>query len=236
MSPPSKISKTKDSLKKLRKQSKRWFKPCCKRTELPSEALPPKFEDDDVPSFPRGGGYSRSRNEVSTKVDAEFEAEERESKKKKKNRVKNVSHSTKDDFESLCSGGITAKKITLKVDVDRSYFSDDTGIYAASSQGSDDAIEKNSFTMATEFLMNLGFESENREHLIPTEVEARASVLPLAVPLDDTENSELENVDRRDIENVDDADTMDEKNKRCAKEKARKRSNIVIYFGSLSVN
>ncbi|XP_059646446.1 rRNA biogenesis protein RRP5 [Cornus florida] len=154
--------------------------------------------------------------------------------------VSELSDDHVDNIEIKYRAGEKVRAKILKVDVDRhrvslgmkdSYFSDDTGIYAASTQGSEDANKENSFTMATQFPMlpdsisaviqNLGIESENREHLILAEVEARASILPLAVPLDDTENSDMENIDFQNIENVD-ANPMDEKNKRLAKKKSKK--------------
>ncbi|CAL5397376.1 unnamed protein product [Camellia sinensis] len=55
------------------------------------------------------------------------------------------------------------------------------------------------------------------QHPLLAEVEARASILPLEVPLDDIENSDMVNAVCQNIEHVGDLDTLDEKNKRPAK-------------------
>ncbi|XP_028075775.1 rRNA biogenesis protein RRP5-like [Camellia sinensis] len=115
---------------------------------------------------------------------------------------------------------VTSK--VLKVDEDRqrvslrmkkSYFMSNYDIQAPSKQKYDDAIEEKDH-------MNLDFECENGQHLLLAEVEARASILPLEVPLDDIEKSDMVNAAFQNIEHVDDADAVDQKNKSQAKKKA----------------
>ncbi|CAL5400619.1 unnamed protein product [Camellia sinensis] len=59
------------------------------------------------------------------------------------------------------------------------------------------------------------------QHPLLAEVEARASILPLEVPLDDIENSDMVNAVCQNIEHVGDLDTLDEKNKRPAKHNSK---------------
>ncbi|GMP76051.1 hypothetical protein CsSME_00032894 [Camellia sinensis var. sinensis] len=105
---------------------------------------------------------------------------------------------------------VTSK--VLKVDEDRqrvslrmknSYFMSNYDIQAPSKQKYDDAIEE-----------------KDHMHPLPAEVEARASILPLEVPLDDIEKLDMVNAACQNIEHVDDADAVDQKNKSQAKKKA----------------
>uniref|UniRef100_A0A5B7AEH9 rRNA biogenesis protein RRP5 n=1 Tax=Davidia involucrata TaxID=16924 RepID=A0A5B7AEH9_DAVIN len=154
--------------------------------------------------------------------------------------VSELSDDHVENIETIYRAGekVTAK--ILKVDVERhrislgmkdSYFGDDTEIQTTSKQRSDDTIKENGFTGGTQLIMlpdsssagihNLGIECENGEHPILAETEARASVLPLEVPLDDVEYSDIHNVVSQDRDHLDDTDTTDEKNKKRAKKKAR---------------
>lgn len=111
-----------------------------------------------------------------------------------------------------------------------SYFMSNYDIQAPSKQKYDDAIEEKDHMVGTQLTMlpdrgslgmqNLDFECENGQHPLPAEVEARASILPLEVPLDDIEKSDMVNAACQNIEHVDDADAVDQKNKSQAKKKA----------------
>ncbi|GMP97233.1 hypothetical protein CsSME_00045572 [Camellia sinensis var. sinensis] len=113
-----------------------------------------------------------------------------------------------------------------------SYFMSNYDIQAPSKQKYDDAIEEKDHMVGTQLTMlpdrgslgmqNLDFECENGQHLLLAEVEARASILPLEVPLDDIEKSDMVNAACQNIEHVDDADAdaVDQKNKSQAKKKA----------------
>ena len=102
-----------------------------------------------------------------------------------------------------------------------SYFSETIDIQKPPKQSSDDAITENSYTVGNWNLDNLNVECENGEHQILAEVEARASVLPLEVPLDDIEAIDTDKQVNQNIESVDNPEALDEKNKRRAKKKAR---------------
>ncbi|CAL5321795.1 unnamed protein product [Camellia sinensis] len=101
-----------------------------------------------------------------------------------------------------------------------SYFMSNYDIQAPSKQKYDDAIEEKDH-------MNLDFECENGQHPLPAEVEARASILPLEVPLDDIEKSDMVNAACQNIEHVDDADAVDQKNKSQAKKKANEEEREI---------
>ncbi|CAL5418123.1 unnamed protein product [Camellia sinensis] len=127
-----------------------------------------------------------------------------------------------DNIETKYRAGERVTSKVLKVDEDRqrvslrmknSYFMSNYDIQAPSKQKYDDAIEEKDH-------MNLDFECENGQHPLPAEVEARASILPLEVPLDDIEKSDMVNAACQNIEHVDDADAVDQKNKSQAKKKA----------------
>ncbi|XP_028055134.1 rRNA biogenesis protein RRP5 isoform X14 [Camellia sinensis] len=122
-----------------------------------------------------------------------------------------------------------------------SYFMSNFDIQAPSKQKYDDAIEEKDHMVGTQLTMlpdrgslgmqNLDFECENGQHLLLAEVEARASILPLEVPLDDIEKSDMVNAACQNIEHVDDADAdaVDQKNKSQAKKKANEeRMEIVL--------
>ncbi|CAL5439115.1 unnamed protein product [Camellia sinensis] len=127
-----------------------------------------------------------------------------------------------DNIETKYRAGERVTSKVLKVDEDRqrvslrmknSYFMSNYDIQAPSKQKYDDAIEEKDH-------MNLDFECENGQHPLPAEVEARASILPLEVPLDDIQKSDMVNAACQNIEHVDDADAVDQKNKSQAKKKA----------------
>ncbi|KAL7225150.1 hypothetical protein ACSBR1_020517 [Camellia fascicularis] len=144
-----------------------------------------------------------------------------------------------DNIETKYRAGERVTSKVLKVDEDRqrislgmknSYFMSNYDIQAPSKQKYDDAIEEKDHMVGTQLTMlpdrgslgmqNLDFECENGQHLLLAEVEARASILPLEVPLDDIEKSDMVNAACQNIEHVDDADAVDQKNKSQAKKKA----------------
>ncbi|CAL5377847.1 unnamed protein product [Camellia sinensis] len=123
-----------------------------------------------------------------------------------------------DNIETKYRAGERVTSKVLKVDEDRqrvslrmknSYFMSNYDIQAPSKQKYDDAIEEKDH-------MNLDFECENGQHPLPAEVEARASILPLEVPLDDIEKSDMVN-----------ADAVDQKNKSQAKKKANEEEREI---------
>lgn len=111
-----------------------------------------------------------------------------------------------------------------------SYFEGNDEIQAPSKQNSDDEVVGNDhieFDRLTSLpesgssgIQNLAIDFGNGEHPILADVEARASILPLEVPLDDIESSGMDDVLSHDKELVDSVDTEDEKSKRRAKKKA----------------
>ncbi|CAL5418100.1 unnamed protein product [Camellia sinensis] len=134
-----------------------------------------------------------------------------------------------DNIETKYRAGERVTSKVLKVDEDRqrvslrmknSYFMSNYDIQAPSKQKYDDAIEEKDH-------MNLDFECENGQHPLPAEVEARASILPLEVPLDDIEKSDMVNAACQNIEHVDDADAVDQKNKSQAKKKANEEEREI---------
>ncbi|XP_028055127.1 rRNA biogenesis protein RRP5 isoform X13 [Camellia sinensis] len=155
-----------------------------------------------------------------------------------------------DNIETKYRAGERVTSKVLKVDEDRqrvslgmknSYFMSNFDIQAPSKQKYDDAIEEKDHMVGTQLTMlpdrgslgmqNLDFECENGQHLLLAEVEARASILPLEVPLDDIEKSDMVNAACQNIEHVDDADAdaVDQKNKSQAKKKANEeRMEIVL--------
>ncbi|CAL5409180.1 unnamed protein product [Camellia sinensis] len=120
----------------------------------------------------------------------------------------------------------------ISLGMKNSYFMSNYDIQAPSKQKYDDAIEEKDHMVGTQLTMlpdrgslgmqNLDFECENGQHLLLAEVEVRASILPLEVPLDDIEKSDMVNAACQNIEHVDDADAdaVDQKNKSQAKKKA----------------
>ncbi|THG15195.1 hypothetical protein TEA_009968 [Camellia sinensis var. sinensis] len=100
-------------------------------------------------------------------------------------------------------GKVDEDRQRVSLRMKKSYFMSNYDIQAPSKQKYDDAIEE-----------------KDHMHLLLAEVEARASILPLEVPLDDIEKSDMVNAAFQNIEHVDDADAVDQKNKSQAKKKA----------------
>ncbi|KAL6997499.1 hypothetical protein U1Q18_007623 [Sarracenia purpurea var. burkii] len=153
--------------------------------------------------------------------------------------VSELSDDPVDNIETKYRAGekVTAK--VLKVDKDRhrislgmknSYFTGNSDIEAPSKKKSDDAVDRNDYKVRTQLTMflesdmsgiqELDIKSENGDHPVLAAVEARASILPLEVSLDDIENSGIDDIISRD-EHLDYEDTKDEKSKRRAKKKEK---------------
>lgn len=153
--------------------------------------------------------------------------------------VSELSDDHVDNIESKYKAGERVTVKVLKVDEEKhritlgmkdSYFEGNDEIQASSKQNSDDEvvgndhIEFDRLTLLPESgssgIQNLAIDFGNGEHPILADVEARASILPLEVPLDDIESSGMDDVLSHDKELVDSVDTEDEKSKRRAKKKA----------------
>ncbi|KAM7524627.1 hypothetical protein LguiA_014529 [Lonicera macranthoides] len=156
--------------------------------------------------------------------------------------VSELSEDRIDNIESKYRAGerVTAK--ILKVDEERhrvslgmrsSYLTDDK---ALSVRKEDDAMEENDFEAANHLTSpesspagpdDLDVQCENGKNLILAEVESRASILPLEVPLDDADDLEMDNAVKQSIVPVDNADTIVEKNKRQAKKTKEDREREI---------
>ncbi|PSS21108.1 RRNA biogenesis protein [Actinidia chinensis var. chinensis] len=114
-----------------------------------------------------------------------------------------------------------------------SYFEENYDVQAPSKQKSDDEDDENDHMVDTQLNMlpgsgssgiqNFDIEYENGEYPVLSDVEARASILPLEVPLDDIENSGTDDVICQSKEQVDYVDAKDEKSKRQAKRKEKEQ-------------
>ena len=126
---------------------------------------------------------------------------------------------------------VDAERHRISLGMKNSYLTGDYDIQAPSKPKSDDAISRNDYVEGTQLttllessssgIQNLDIQCENGDRPVLAKVEERASILPLEVPLDDMENSGLDDDVCKNNEHVDDADTGDEKNKRRAKKKAK---------------
>lgn len=153
--------------------------------------------------------------------------------------VSELSDDHVDNIESKYKAGERVTTKVLKVDEERhritlgmkdSYFSDIDEIQAPSKQNSDAAVDGSDYIVLDELtilpennssgIQHLDVDFGNGEHPILADVEARASILPLEVPLDDIDSSGMDDVLSHDKEHVDSLDTEDEKSKRRAKKKA----------------
>lgn len=153
--------------------------------------------------------------------------------------VSELSEEHIDNIEAKYKAGDRVTVKILKVDEERrrislgmksSYFCDNTDNLKPSDQRSDDAFGDNHILADSQItlpqsnspmLQNVNIQSENGKHPIIAQVESRASILPLEVILDDVENSPVNNAVGQSLENIDNTDTIDEKNNRRAKKKAK---------------
>lgn len=107
--------------------------------------------------------------------------------------------------------------------------SDDTEL--PSKQESDEAIGENGSSDDTRLvtfpgssligLQNMDIEGENGDCLDLAQVESRASIPPLEVSLDDIDQPDMDNLVSSNQKQIDEADTINEKNKRRPKKKAK---------------
>ncbi|GFY80721.1 similar to RIBOSOMAL RNA PROCESSING 5 [Actinidia rufa] len=154
--------------------------------------------------------------------------------------VSELSDDHVDNIETKYRAGEKVTVKVLKVDEDRhrislgmknSYFSENYDVQAPSKKKSDDEDDENDHMVGTQLNMLPGsgssgiqsfdIEYENGEHPVLADVEARASILPLEVPLDDIENSGMDDVIYQCKEQADDVNAIDEKSKRRAKRKEK---------------
>lgn len=111
-----------------------------------------------------------------------------------------------------------------------SYFEGHDDIQAPSKQKSDASVDGNDYIefdpltslpeSSSSGIQNLAIDFGNGEHPILADVEARASIPPLEVPLDDIESSGMDDVLSHDKKLVESVGIEDEKSKRRAKKKA----------------
>lgn len=161
--------------------------------------------------------------------------------------VSELSDDQVDNIESKYRAGERVKAKVLKVDEERhrislgmkaSYMTTDNyKILSPSDQESDDMVHENdnSDDMQTDILENdspyiqsLDCEYQNGDLPVLANVEARASILPLEVPLDDDiEDLPVDGISEK-KEHVDDADITEEKNKRREKKKAKEEKEREI--------
>lgn len=132
------------------------------------------------------------------------------------------------------AGGVVRAKV-LKVDKERhrialgiknSYFTGDTNDHKPSERGTTATIEENHGFEGTGAINSPGIDdfdikSNNEKLSVLGKLESRASIRPLDVPLDEIENSDMDNVVNQDHENPNAADIMDEKSKKREKKKAK---------------
>ena len=107
-----------------------------------------------------------------------------------------------------------------------SYFTGDTNDQKLTEHGTNSAIEENHVFEGTGAISFPGIDdfdikSDNEKLSVLGKLESRASIRPLDVPLDEIENSDVDNVVNQDHENPNAADIMDEKSKKREKKKAK---------------
>ncbi|KAL0346327.1 UNVERIFIED_CONTAM: rRNA biogenesis protein RRP5, partial [Sesamum radiatum] len=144
-----------------------------------------------------------------------------------------------DDPETAFKAGERVKAKVLKVDKDRnrvslgmksSYIKDEGVLHTHPSRGHDFAIDANDSVVLADPMIrqsnsvcieNINSEPDNDYHPILADTESRALVPPLEVPLDEIESLDIEGDVGQDVINVTESDTIEDKNKRRAKKKAR---------------
>lgn len=144
-----------------------------------------------------------------------------------------------DNIETKYRAGERVKAKVLKVDQERhrislgikdSYMSDNYETQPLSKQESRDPIHANDEKEGTQMDMLLDNDSpriqcldveyENAELPVLANIEARASILPLEVPLNDIDDSAMDDISEK-KEHADDAEITEEKNMRREKKKAK---------------
>ncbi|CAA3014339.1 rRNA biogenesis RRP5 [Olea europaea subsp. europaea] len=141
--------------------------------------------------------------------------------------VSEISDDHADHIETKYKAGDEVAVKVLKVDKERnrislgmknSYFEDDKAVQTYSRERHDN--EKNDSLVVTESTVLPQNEIENGLHPILADVEARAFIQPLEVPLDDIESFDIEDDASQSMANATNSDTIGEKNKK-EKKKAR---------------
>nr|GMD47877.1 rRNA biogenesis protein RRP5 isoform X1 [Ipomoea batatas] len=145
-----------------------------------------------------------------------------------------------DNVQSRYKAGDTVRAKVLKVDKDRhrislgmknSYFRDDDGedIQTTSRQSINKTDKGNNVLIGTHSTAfpesssaDIDVSVVNTTDNILTEVESRASIPPLEVPLDDIENSDIDDAVNKNPDHTGGVDTTDEKDKKRAMKKAKK--------------
>lgn len=122
----------------------------------------------------------------------------------------------------------------ISLGMKNSYFRDDDGedIQTTSRQSISSTDKGNSVFIGTQSTVfpesgsagfdNIDVSAVNITDNILTEVESRASIPPLEVPLDDIENSDIDNAVNKNPDHTGNADMADEKDKKRAMKKAKK--------------
>ncbi|XP_052176477.1 rRNA biogenesis protein RRP5 isoform X2 [Diospyros lotus] len=161
--------------------------------------------------------------------------------------VSEISDDPIDSIEAKYKAGEGVTTKILKVDEDRhrislgmknSYFMGNHYTQTDSKQNSMDVFDKYDHILGTQLtileksglsgIQNFDIEAENAEIPILANVEARASVPPLQVSLDDIERSGINDVSCQTKENIDHSDAIDEKRKRKEKKKAKEERELEI--------
>ncbi|XP_057982836.1 rRNA biogenesis protein RRP5 [Malania oleifera] len=152
--------------------------------------------------------------------------------------VSELSDDPIDNIESKYRAGERVAAKILKVDEERhrislgmknSYIGDDTDTKTTSKQSPYTTIKENGFINDIQMLpqsslpviQNVATECENGESLFLAQAEARASILPLEVVLDDIEHPDMDILASQNQEHLNEAAMRDEKDTRKAKKKAK---------------
>ncbi|XP_060194089.1 rRNA biogenesis protein RRP5 isoform X2 [Lycium barbarum] len=150
--------------------------------------------------------------------------------------VSEISDNHVDNIDSIHKAGDRVRAKILKVDKERhrislgmknSYFNDATSGEIDTKLSSGDALSIGiestpSPERSSQGRENLDGESVDGKDLFLAEVESRASIPPLEVPLDDTENLDMGDVINQDSGDATNLDTSDDKNKKHAAKKAKR--------------
>lgn len=106
-----------------------------------------------------------------------------------------------------------------------SYLHSDMEVQETSELDSDNAIDENHDggpeATSLSVIENSHMQSENGKHPILADLESRASIPPLDVPLDDMEIADVDNTTNQDLKDSNGAYIADETSKKHAKKKAK---------------
>ena len=119
----------------------------------------------------------------------------------------------------------------ISLGMKNAYIEDNDDIELPSKQESDEAIRENGSSDDTRLVMfpgssliglqNMDIEGENGDCMVLAQVESRAFIPPLEVSLDDIDQPDMDNLVSSNQAQIDEADTINEKNKRRPKKKAK---------------